>query len=424
MKETSLKVLVIGSGGREHAIIWKLMQSPRVEAVFAAPGNGGTPNIAENLDINPSDFTRLLDAVRTLGIDLVVIGPEGPLAAGLADEFQSRLIPVFGPSRAAAQLESSKTFARGLMEKYAIPCAKGQSFTTYSEARNYLRDQRTPLVVKADGLAAGKGVSVCSSLAEAESALQKMMEQKIFGAAGTRVIIEECLFGQEMSYLAFTDGKTVVPMPPACDYKRVFDGNAGPNTGGMGAYSPPPFFDNKLAARLDATVMLPIVRALADEGIPYRGVIYAGLMLTDDGPKVLEFNARFGDPETQVILPQLKSDLADIILAVIEGSLDKITVEWEKKSCVTVVMASGGYPEVYKKGVAISGLDIVDPDVTVFHAGTLITEGKTITSGGRVLSVTACGDDFTQARERVYDNIGRISFDGAHFRHDIALFGI
>ncbi|WP_353715372.1 phosphoribosylamine--glycine ligase [Dehalogenimonas sp. 4OHTPN] len=413
----------MGSGGREHAIIWKLKQSPRVEAVFAAPGNGGTANIAKNLDINPADVTRLLDAVRTLGIDLVVIGPEGPLAAGLADEFQSRLIPVFGPSRAAAQLESSKTFARNLMEKYAIPCARGKSFTSFPEAKAYLKDQSAPLVVKADGLAAGKGVSVCVTLAEAETALQKMMEQKVFGAAGNRVIIEECLIGQEMSYLAFTDGKTVVPMPPACDYKRVYEDNAGPNTGGMGAYSPPPFFDNRMGARLDATVMQPIVRALAEEGIRYRGVIYAGLMLTDDGPKVLEFNARFGDPETQVILPQLKTDLVDIMLAVIEDSLDKITVEWEKKSCVTVVIASGGYPEEYKKGLPISGLDAMDAEVTVFHAGTLAADEKTITSGGRVLSVTACGDDFVQARDLVYDNISRISFEGAHFRRDIALFG-
>jgi phosphoribosylamine---glycine ligase len=358
-----------------------------------------------------------------LGIDLVVIGPEGPLAAGLADEFQSRLIPVFGPSRAAAQLESSKTFARSLMEKYAIPCAKGKSFTNFLEARAYLKAQSAPLVVKADGLAAGKGVSVCTTLAEAESTLQKMMEQKVFGAAGNRVIIEECLIGQEMSYLAFTDGKTIVPMPPACDYKRVYEGNTGPNTGGMGAYSPPPFFDNRMGARLDATVMQPIVRALAEEGIRYRGVIYAGLMLTDDGPKVLEFNARFGDPETQVILPQLKTDLVDIMLAVIEDSLDKISVEWEKKACVTVVMASGGYPEEYKKGLPISGLDDLDSGVTVFHAGTLAVDEKTITSGGRVLSVTACGDDFAQARDLVYDNISRISFDGAHFRHDIALFG-
>ncbi|WP_338032947.1 phosphoribosylamine--glycine ligase [Dehalogenimonas alkenigignens] len=415
--------MVIGSGGREHAIVWKIKQSPRVEAVFAAPGNGGTANIVENLDINPADVTKLLDAVHALGIDLVVIGPEGPLAAGLADEFQSRLIPVFGPSRAAAQLESSKTFARSLMEKYAIPCARGKSFTNFLEARAYLKAQSAPLVVKADGLAAGKGVSVCTTLAEAESTLQKMMEQKVFGAAGNRVIIEEYLIGQEMSYLAFTDGKTIVPMPPACDYKRVYEGNTGPNTGGMGAYSPPPFFDNRMGARLDATVMQPIVRALAEEGIRYRGVIYAGLMLTDDGPKVLEFNARFGDPETQVILPQLKTDLVDIMLAVIEDSLDKIIVEWEKRACVTVVMASGGYPEEYKKGLPISGLDALDAGVTVFHAGTLAADEKTITSGGRVLSVTACGDDFAQARDLVYDNISRISFEGAHFRHDIALFG-
>jgi len=354
----------------------------------------------------------------------VVVGPEGPLAAGIVDELQSRFIPVFGPSRAAAQIESSKSFARRLMEKYAIPCARGKSFIGFTEAKTYLKEQAPPVVVKADGLAAGKGVSVCSTIDEAEKVLQKMMEQKVFGSAGLKVVVEECLTGQEMSYLAFTDGKTFSPMPPACDYKRVFDGNAGPNTGGMGAYSPPPFFDQKLAAIIDATVMGPIIRALEAEGITYRGVIYAGLMLTADGPKVLEFNARFGDPETQVILPQLKTDLVDIMLAVIDGTLDKKPIEWETKACVTTVMASGGYPGDYEKGHVISGLDDVGNEVTVFHAGTKLADGKVVTAGGRVLAVTACGEDFAEARRRVYDNINRIGFVGAHYRRDIALFGV
>jgi phosphoribosylamine--glycine ligase len=279
------------------------------------------------------------------------------------------------------------------------------------------------LVIKADGLAAGKGVFVCSTMADAETALARTMEARIFGGAGSRVVIEECLVGQEMSYLAFTDGKTFSPMPPACDYKRVFDGNLGPNTGGMGAYSPPPFFDRKLAALIDATVMLPMIRALNAEGIDYRGVIYAGLMLTAEGPKVLEFNARFGDPETQVILPQLKTDLVDVILSVIDGSLDKMKIEWEKNACVTVVMASGGYPDDYKKGLPIGGVNTVAPDVTVFHAGTRIMDGQLVTAGGRVLSVTGCGEDFDEARDRVYKNIDRITFDGAHYRRDIAAFG-
>jgi len=424
LKETALRVLVIGGGGREHALVWKLKSSPRVNTIFAAPGNGGTAEIAENLDIDPTDFPRLLEAVNSNNIDLVVVGPEGPLAAGIVDEFQSHVIPIFGPSQAAAQLESSKSFARDLMEKYAIPCAKGKSFTNYIEAKHYLSLQKLPLVVKADGLAAGKGVSVCSTLIEAEAALANIMEAKIFGGAGSKVVIEECLVGQEMSYLAFTDGKTFSPMPPACDYKRVYDGNQGPNTGGMGAYSPPPFFDQKLAALIDSKVMQPIVRALDAEGIDYRGVIYAGLMLTADGPKVLEFNARFGDPETQVILPQLKTDLVDIMLRVIDGSLDKLKIEWQRKACVAVVIASGGYPEDYKKGLPIRGLEYVDPDANIFHAGTKIVDGQLVTSGGRVMSVAACGDNFNDARGKVYYNAAKINFDGAHYRRDIALFRV
>ncbi|MEN8614541.1 phosphoribosylamine--glycine ligase [Dehalogenimonas sp. THU2] len=415
--------MVIGGGGREHALVWKLKSSPRVTAVFVAPGNGGTAAVAQNLDIEPTDFPRLLAAVESNGIDLVVVGPEGPLAAGIVDEFQSRFIPVFGPSRAAAQLEASKSFARSIMEKYAIPCAQGRSFTNYTEAKEYLRNQALPLVIKADGLAAGKGVSVCATMGEAETALSRIMESRAFGNAGATVVIEECLIGQEMSYLAFTDGKTVLPMPPACDYKRVFDGNAGPNTGGMGAYCPPPFFTPRLAAQLDATVMYPVIRALADEGIAYRGVLYAGMMLTDSGPKVLEFNARFGDPETQVIVPRLKTDLVDIMLHVIDSSLDKINVEWSEDACVTVVMASGGYPDNYKKGLPISGLDDINSDATVFHAGTkLSNDGRIITAGGRVLSVTGCGQSLDEARRKAYDNIKHIAFDGAHYRRDIALF--
>jgi phosphoribosylamine--glycine ligase len=423
LEDIELKILVIGNGGREHALVWKLKQSPRVSAIYCAPGNGGTALLAENLAIEPTDIHRIIDAVNAKGIGLVVVGPEGPLAAGVVDELQSRSIPVFGPSRVAAQLESSKTFARDLMEKHAIPCARGRSFNNYNEAKNYLKDQTAPLVIKADGLAAGKGVAVCATIDEAEKALQKIMEARAFGGAGTKVVIEECLVGQEMSYLAFCDGKTTVAMPPACDYKRVYDGNLGPNTGGMGAYSPPPFFDGRLAARIEATVMQPIVRALTAEGILFRGIIYAGLMLTADGPKVLEFNARFGDPETQVILPQLKTDLVDIILHVIDGSLDKLAVGWQKQSCVTVVMAAGGYPEDYNKGVPIFGLENVGDEVTVFHAGTkLAGDGQIVTSGGRVLSVTACGETFGEARSKVYNNITRIGFLGVHYRRDIALF--
>ena len=395
-----------------------------MDAIFVAPGNGGTADIAHNLDIEPTDFPRLLAAVESNSIDLVLVGPEAPLAAGIVDEFQSRGIPVFGPSRAAAQLEASKSFARHLMEKYAIPCATGRSFTTYSEAKSYLQYQTLPLVIKADGLAAGKGVSICTTMVEAEAALSRIMESRVFGSAGASVVIEECLVGQEMSYLAFTDGNTILPMPPACDYKRVSDGNTGPNTGGMGAYCPPPFFTPHMAAQLDATVMFPIIRALTAEGIAYRGVIYAGLMLTDSGPRVLEFNARFGDPETQVIIPRLKTDLVDIMLHVIDGSLDRIRIDWADTNCVTVVMASGGYPEDYKKGFPISGLADINPETTVFHAGTRVSpNGQVVTSGGRVLSVTGCGQSLDEARYKVYDNIGCISFNGAHYRRDIALLG-
>ena len=401
-----------------------MKSSPRVSSIFVAPGNGGTATLAQNLDIEPTDFPLLLDAVVSNKIDLVVVGPEGPLAAGIVNEFESRMIPVFGPSQAAAQLESSKSFARDLMEKYAIPCARGKSFTDYAEAKAYLALQPLPVVIKADGLAAGKGVSVCSSRAEAEAALASMMETKVFGEAGSKVIIEECLTGQEMSYLAFTDGKTFSPMPPACDYKRVYDDNQGPNTGGMGAYSPPPFFDHQMAELIDATIMEPIVRALASEGIDYRGVIYAGLMLTPEGPKVLEFNARFGDPETQVILPQLKTDLVDIILSVIDGSLEKMNIEWQRKYCVAVVLASGGYPGEYKKGLPIRGLEYLDADINLFHAGTKLIDGQLVTSGGRVMAVTACGKNFADARGQVYYNAAKIRFNGVHYRHDIALFKV
>ncbi|MGI2335389.1 MAG: phosphoribosylamine--glycine ligase [Dehalogenimonas sp.] len=415
--------MVIGGGGREHAIVWKLKQSPQVDIVYVAPGNGGTATIARNLDIEPTDSPRLLAAVESLNIELVIVGPEAPLAAGLIDYFQSRRIPAFGPNKAAAQLESSKTFARSIMEKYAIPCAIGRSFSSYVEAKEYMIRQPLPLVVKADGLAAGKGVSVCSTMTEAENALANLMENRAFGHAGSTVVIEECLTGQEMSFLAFTDGKSLAVMPPACDYKRAHDGNKGPNTGGMGAYSPPPFLTPRLTAQIESTVMRPIIQALATEGINYRGVIYAGLMLTEDGPKVLEFNARFGDPETQIILPQLRTDLLDIILNIIDGTLDKVNVQWDNTSCVTVVMAAGGYPEGYKKGLIINGLNDVDSNVTVFHAGTrVLNDGKIVTNGGRVLNVTGCGSSIEDARGMVYGNIGRLSFEGAQFRSDIALF--
>jgi len=415
-----VNILVIGSGAREHTLVWKISQSPRVKEIYVAPGNAGTGLIAKNLNIKATDLESLLEAAKERKIDLAVVGPEAPLAAGIVDLFERNGIPTFGPSREAAKIESSKVFAKKLMEKHGIPCAKSKSFSSFAAAKDYVQAQRPPIVVKADGLAAGKGSIVASSTNEALKALSEIMEQRIFGEAGNQVLIEECLVGREVSLLAFTDGKTVVPMVPACDYKRVFDNDQGPNTGGMGSYSPPGFFDEEMTNQVKDTILEPTVRAMAEEGKPYKGVLYAGLMVTAEGPKVLEFNARFGDPENQVMLPRLESDLVEIMLAVVESQLDKIEVRWSDNACVGVVMASGGYPGSYKTGFPIEGLDRVDKDVLVFHAGTKASEGKILTDGGRVLTVTATGKTMAEAREKVYSNIPRIYFEGCHYRKDIA----
>ena len=375
------------------------------------------------MDIKPTDIEGLAKTAQEKGIELVVVGPEAPLAGGIVDRFQSIGIPIFGPSRAATEIESSKVFAKELMQKYGIPCARGVSFSEYSRAKRYIEQQTPPIVVKADGLAAGKGVTVASSIPEALDALCHIMEAKIFGAAGDRVVIEECLSGKEMSSFAFTDGNTVIPLVSACDYKPVFDGNRGPNTGGMGSYSPPYFTSPKLHQEVAETILKPSVKALAEEKRPYKGVLYGGLMITEDGPKVIEFNARFGDPETQVVLPLLKTDLVDILLATASGNLDEIDVEWSEDACVGVVMASGGYPGSYQTGFPISGLDNLDKDIMVFHAGTRVgpTPGQVLSNGGRVLTVAATGKNTTEAREKVYHNISRIHFEGCHYRKDIAL---
>lgn len=416
-----MKVLVIGNGAREHALAWKFARSSRVDTVYVAPGNAGTADIAHNLDIPSSDIPGLLNKAVELKIDLAVIGPEAPLAAGIVDRFRDSGIAVFGPSQKAAQLEASKVFARDLMQKYGVPCALGRSFTDYEEARKYLEAQPLPVVVKADGLAAGKGVTVAGSMAEAQDALKAMMKDRVFGVAGDRVIIEECLVGKEVSLLAFTDGRTVVPMVPACDYKRVFDDDKGPNTGGMGSYSPPGFFDDKMIRHVLKTIIQPVVKAMADEGSDYSGVLYTGIIMTAQGPKVLEFNARFGDPETQAILPRLKTDLADIMLAVVNGKLDKINIEWSEEVCLGVVMASGGYPGKYKTGLPIKVSDKLDKDINIFYAGAKKeADGAVCTDGGRVLTVTATGKTMKEAREKVYSNIPYISFDGRHYRKDIA----
>ena len=417
-----MRILVIGSGSREHTLTWKIAQSPRAKKVFVAPGNAGTAAIAENLDVSPTDVEAMGRVAREKRIDLVVVGPEAPLAAGIVDHLDMLGLPVFGPTRAAARIESSKGFARVLMEKNGIPCPRGAVFSSYQKAREYLREQKMPIVIAADGLAAGKGVIIAGSLEEADRALADMMEERVFGAAGDRVVIDEFVEGREVSLIAFSDGRTVSAMVPACDYKKIGDSDVGPNTGGMGCYSPPGFFPESMTRKVTGDILLATVKAMAAEGTTYRGALYAGLMMNKGEPQVLEFNARFGDPETQVVLPLLRTDLVEVLTAVVEGRLDRVNIEWSSQACVGVVMASGGYPGSYKTGFPIHGLDSVDKDVLVFHAGTREGSGGTVlTDGGRVLTVVAVGNDMTEARERAYDNIRRISFEACYYRRDIAL---
>jgi phosphoribosylamine--glycine ligase len=419
-----MKVLVVGNGGREHAITWKLAQSPKIKELYTAPGNAGTARIAQNLDIAANDIKSLAKAAQQKNIDLVVVGPEVPLSEGIVDHLESLGIPAFGASKLAAEIESSKVFSKALMQKYNIPCAKSVSFTDYAQAKEYVQKQKLPIVIKADGLAAGKGVVVALKMEEALAALTDFMQDKKLGAAANQVLVEEFLAGREMSYFAFSDGINVLPMVSACDYKRVNDGDKGPNTGGMGSYSPPVFDSPALQKLAMDTIMVPTIKAMAQEGRQYRGVLYGGLMVNKESVKVLEFNARFGDPETQVILPRLKTDLLDIILAIVKGKINQINIECSDDACVGVVMASGGYPGNYKTGLPISGLLDVDSDVMVFHAGTKIgaTPWEVLTNGGRVLTVAAMGKTIAEAREKAYNNVSRIHFDGCHYRKDIALF--
>jgi len=356
-------------------------------------------------------------------VDFAFVGPETPLAAGIVDEFKAQGLPIFGPSRAAARIEVSKVFSKDLMHKHCIPTSASRSFTSFDKASDYVKTQKPPIVIKADGLAAGKGVVIAQSVEDAVNALKSIIQDKEFGASGDKVVIEEYLTGREMSIFVFTDGKAISPPITACDYKRVFDGNEGPNTGGMGSFSPPDFYTKELGDRAMREIMSPTINALAGESAPYTGVLYGGLMMTLDGPKTIEFNCRLGDPETQVILPRLETDLAAIAMAVIESRLDKLDIEWSAKACVGVVMASGGYPGHYETGFPIYGLKALDKDIMVFHAGTkLDAEGRVVTAGGRVLTVAALGETLAEARQKVYNNVSRISFQGAHYRKDIALF--
>lgn len=419
-----MRILVVGSGAREHTIVWKLSQSPKVKALYTAPGNAGTARIAENLDIAANDIKSLAKAAQQKNIDLVVVGPEVPLAEGIVDHFESIGIPIFGASKLAAEIESSKVFSKSLMQKYNIPCAKSISFSDFSAAKEYVQKQKPPVVIKADGLAAGKGVVVAATIDEAIAALTDFMQGKKLGAAANQVLVEDFMKGREMSFFAFSDGTTVLPLVSACDYKRVNDGDRGPNTGGMGSYSPPVFNTPALQKKIMETIMLPTIQAMAKEGRQYRSILYGGLMVDKDNVRVVEFNARFGDPETQVILPRLKTDLVDIILAVVKGKLSQTKIETTEDACVGVVLASGGYPDSYKTGFPISGLLDVDKDVMVFHAGTKVgaTPWEVLTNGGRVLTVVAMGKSLAEARAKAYDNASRITFEGCHYRKDIALF--
>lgn len=420
---SKLKILVVGSGGREHALAWKLGQSVLVERVFVAPGNAGTGMVAQNVAISDSDLDGLLAFTQENGIGLTVVGPEVPLADGIVDKFQAAGLPIFGPTQAAAQMESSKAFAKAFMQEYGIPTAKAAVFTDYEDARDYLAENPGPAVIKASGLAAGKGVIVCDDTAQAESALQEIMLDRAFGRAGDEVLIEERMTGPELSLLVLTDGKTAVPLMPSRDHKRAYDHDAGPNTGGMGAFGPPPDVDQTLVDEIMSTVVLPTIRGMAECGTPYVGVLYAGLMLTADGPKVIEFNCRFGDPETQVVLPMLDGDLAEIMLACVDGRLQPDLVQRHSGACATVVMASPGYPGSYPKGLPISGLEDVPEDVMVFHAGTSLADGQVVSSGGRVLTVSARGVDLATAVANAYAGLAKIHFENAHYRTDIGRSG-
>ena len=416
-----MRVLVIGGGGREHALAWKLAASPRVEKVWCAPGNPGISEVAECVSLDITDNTALVTFAWENKIDLTIVGPEAPLAGGIVDVFAAHGLKIFGPTKAAAAIEGSKAFAKNLMKKYGIPTAGYEVFTDAAAAKDYIRAQGVPIVVKADGLAAGKGVVVAETLDQALAAVDMVMTDAVFGTAGARVVIEEFMQGEEASLLAFTDGKTVVPMVSAQDHKRVYDNDQGPNTGGMGAYAPAPVVTPQVLDRVMKEVLQPAVDAMRLEGCPYVGCLYAGLMISGGAPKVVEFNARFGDPETQVVLPLLESDLATVLEACVDGVLDKTTVAWKSGAAVCVVMAAGGYPGDYKKGDVITGLDEAKKTgATVFHAGTAFRDGRVVTNGGRVLGVTAEDGDVLRAIAKAYAAVDAISFTGAHYRKDIA----
>lgn len=417
-----MKILMVGGGGREHALIKKLKESRYAPEIICAPGNGGIACDARCFDVSAEDISGMVKLAKRENVDLVFVAPDNPLADGMVDELEAEGIRAFGPTKAAAQIEASKVFAKNLMKKYGIPTAGYEVFDNPQAALEYIKSKNEfPTVIKADGLAFGKGVIIAQSMSEAETAISSLMEDKIFGESGSRIVIEQYITGPEVSVLAFCDGKTVKPMVSSMDFKRVFDGNIGPNTGGMGTISPNPYYTDEIAEICMEKIFAPTVRAMAEEGRPFKGCLYFGLMLTDDGPKVIEYNSRFGDPETQVVMPRLKTDLVDIINAVIDEKLDEIDIEWDNGAAACVVLASGGYPGKFEKGMIIKGLDKSGgaEGVTVYHAGTKLSDGRFLTSSGRVLGITVTATTVDEALEIAYAHIGKISFNGMHFRTDI-----
>jgi len=421
-----MKILVIGSGGREHALVWKLKQSPRVTKIFCAPGNAGIGTLATNVPISVTDLAGLLKFAQDEKIGLTVVGPDDALAAGIVDLFQKNGLRIFGPTRAAARFESSKIFAKEFMQRHGIPTAASGHFSKSEEAHAFCQKMKYPVVIKADGLALGKGVVIAESSDMAAKTIYRIMEQKQFGEAGSNIVIEEFLRGQECSIHALVDGKNYLLFPGAQDHKQVFDGDRGPNTGGMGTFSPAKILTPEIEGRVHREVMQPFLKGLQAEGITFQGLLFPGLMLTSGGPSVLEFNCRFGDPETQVLLPRLKNDLVDLMEATIDGALDRQSIIWDDRATVCVVMASGGYPGDYQKGLPITGLEQFEEsdDVIIFHAGTKLDNGKVVTAGGRVLGVTALGADLRTAQARAYEAVARIHFEGCHYRTDIAQKGL
>ena len=420
-----MNVLVIGGGGREHALVWKIAQSKQVQKVYCAPGNPGTAGIADNVPIKAMAFDSLLKFVKDNQIDLTVVGPEDPLVAGIVDTFKSHGLKIFGPDKNAAQLEGSKFFSKELMRKYHIPTATYVDFDDADSARRYIKENSTfPVVIKASGLAAGKGVLICQSKEEALSAISLIMESKAFGRAGEQIIIEENLEGEEVSLFALSDGEEYQLLSPAQDHKKVFDGDQGKNTGGMGAYAPAPIATSALMEMIKNEIIKPTFAAMQSEGMPYRGLLYFGIIVTKNGPKVLEYNCRFGDPEAEVILPLLMSDLVPLLLATINGGIKNVPLALSSEFCLDVVLASGGYPDQYEKGKIINGLDLLDPEILVFHAGTKSVGSNLLTNGGRVLNIVATGKNFLELREFLYHNIKKISFEDLHYRKDIGFRAI